>query len=83
MKALLELFPLPASAKVGSGDVVPPPRVIIRNEPAYNNEQVTDPLDEDEKYHTVTVRKNDRITAADWYQDVRHIELDLGDEKLV
>lgn len=83
LKALLELFPLPTGAKVGSGDVVPPPRVIIRNEPAYNDEQVTDPLDEDEKYHTVTVKKNVRITAADWYQDVRHIELDLGDENLV
>jgi sulfite reductase alpha subunit-like flavoprotein len=83
LKILLELFPLPASAKVDSGDVVPPPRVIIRNEPAYNDEQVTDPLDEDEKFHTVTVRKNVRITAPDWYQDVRHIELDLGDEDLV
>ena len=33
-------------------------------------------------YHSVTVNCNKRITAMDWYQDVRHIELNLGEEVL-
>lgn len=37
--------------------------------------EYTDPLDADEQYWNVTVQCNRRITADDWFQDVRHLEL--------
>jgi len=42
--------------------------------------QCTDPLEVDNKYHTATVKCNRRITADDWYQDVRHFEFDFVDD---
>jgi sulfite reductase alpha subunit-like flavoprotein len=34
-----------------------------------------DPLRQENNYHHATVKRNKRITAHDWYQDVRHLEL--------
>jgi sulfite reductase alpha subunit-like flavoprotein len=38
-----------------------------------------DPL-VDEKYHTAVVKCNTRITAEDWFQDVRHCEFSLKED---
>ncbi|KAL5479065.1 TAH18_2 [Sanghuangporus weigelae] len=41
---------------------------------------VDDPLSGFKEYLLAAVRRNDRITSAEWVQDVRHIELDLEDD---
>jgi hypothetical protein len=38
-----------------------------------------DPLDGDKRYHTFELIRNERITADDWYQDVRHFEFQCQD----
>ncbi|KAF9231055.1 hypothetical protein BU15DRAFT_90988 [Melanogaster broomeanus] len=43
--------------------------------------KISDPLDADPCYWDVTVQCNRRITADDWFQDVRHFEL-LSDQDL-
>lgn len=35
---------------------------------------ITDPLLHDKQYHLATIARNERTTAADWYQDVRSFE---------
>jgi len=43
-----------------------------------------DPLQVDLQYHKGTIKVNQRITAPDWYQDVRHLEFGFEDDiKLV
>ena len=39
-----------------------------------------DPLKNDPQYYTAAVSCNHRITADDWYQDVRHFELDFDED---
>ena len=40
-----------------------------------------DPLAaDDDRYHTFELVKNERITADDWYQDVRHFEFQCQDD---
>ncbi|KAG1797022.1 riboflavin synthase domain-like protein [Suillus plorans] len=39
-----------------------------------------DPLDEDTKFHTASVKCNRRITAEDWFQNVRHFEFSFKDD---
>jgi hypothetical protein len=34
----------------------------------------------DDRYHTFELVKNERITADDWYQDVRHFEFQCQDD---
>jgi sulfite reductase alpha subunit-like flavoprotein len=43
---------------------------------------VVDPLSKDPRYYQARVKANERITASDWYQDVRHFEFEYqGDIK--
>ena len=42
-------------------------------------ESVQDPLVADQRYHRAVVNCNQRITADDWFQDVRHIEFKFQD----
>ena len=60
-------------------DSLPPPRVAIVN--AEPDAQVTrkDPLVTDREYHTAKLTCNRRLTAKDWYQDVRHFEFELDE----
>ena len=69
---LLELYPCDDSFKVLPQLGRPPPRVKTVYVPAET--ESTDPLDADQKYWDVTVQCNRRITAEDWFQDVRHFE---------
>ncbi|OAX32629.1 riboflavin synthase domain-like protein [Rhizopogon vinicolor AM-OR11-026] len=78
LEVLLHLYPLPSphgqdTIPVGR----PPPRVSVRDV-ASDSSPV--PLDEDEKYHTALVKCNTRITAEDWFQDVRHFEFSFKED---
>ena len=70
-EAMLRLYPIPDTLPIASTSKLLPPRVTLKS-PEEGVELV--PL-----YPTgalpVTLNKNDRITAQDWDQDVRHIEL--------
>lgn len=70
-EAMLRLYPILDTLPIASTSKLPPPRVTLKS-PEEGVELV--PL-----YPTgalpVTLNKNDRITAQDWDQDVRHIEL--------
>lgn len=79
VNSLLEMFPLPAEVEIIPATDVPPPRVSLKLVPQANVDDKQDPLKTDLKYHRGTVKKNQRITAEDWYQDVRHLELEFED----
>ncbi|KAI0070674.1 riboflavin synthase domain-like protein [Panus rudis PR-1116 ss-1] len=74
--ALLQLCPLPEGVEIPSEDSLPPPRIAVLDVPSTEVVEA-DPLLNDEAYHLVNITRNDRITAPDWYQDVRHIELEF------
>ncbi|KAH7871198.1 riboflavin synthase domain-like protein [Lentinula edodes] len=77
-KSLPELMPLPHGLDILPSTQTPPARVSLVN---CSNHQVAtnDPLDHDHDYGLATVKCNTRLTAQDWYQDVRHIEFDFSD----
>ncbi|KAL5496163.1 TAH18 [Sanghuangporus vaninii] len=77
--ALEILLPPPLDGTIEEPDVLPPPRISITTS-GKTLDCVDDPLAGFDDYHLATVRRNNRITAKDWFQDVRHIELDLEDE---
>ena len=72
---LLQLFPLPPGLEVLPGN--PEPRVSIADGD-------TASLASDATcipgYYTATISTNSRITAPDWYQDVRHFELTFDED---
>lgn len=69
-----ELDPIPV-------EKCPPPRILLKDmaqsvwDSSYSDSEKTEPTS-----HKVVVKVNDRITAQDWFQDVRHIELDFEDD---
>jgi len=70
---LLHIYPLdPELEKLGSLNK-PPSRITTRD--VSSEEKSIIPFDADQTYFDVTVRCNRRITAEDWFQDVRHLEL--------
>ncbi|CDO69942.1 hypothetical protein BN946_scf184836.g16 [Trametes cinnabarina] len=77
---LVHTFPLPDGVEPESPDSLPPPRVSISN--AAPGSQLTrkDPLVADREYHLATVTCNRRLTAEDWYQDVRHFEFSFDED---
>lgn len=73
---LLSLFPLPPGLEV-KPDGLPEPRVnIIEPEPVAAAPEVSS----FKGYYTATITSNTRITAPDWYQDVRHFDLDFEED---
>jgi len=82
--ALTELFPLPPGLEPAViTDTLPPPRVTIVESKADSRPASDEPtglLLQDKQYQLATLSCNDRITAADWYQDVRHIEFDFDED---
>lgn len=73
---LLKLFPLPPGVEIAP-EGIPEPRVSILDVDA----PALPPEVADTKGHyTATVTANTRITAPDWYQDVRHFDLDLEED---
>jgi hypothetical protein len=79
-EALLQLRPLPPGINVVPADQLPPPRVSMHQSTADALEKCVDPLEDDTTFHVATVRSNRRITADDWYQDVRQFDFDFGED---
>ncbi|KAI0819807.1 riboflavin synthase domain-like protein, partial [Trametes gibbosa] len=77
---LMQIYPLPEGVVQEPFDGLPPARVSISAASAGAEQTRKDPLVMDREYHHATVMCNKRITAEDWYQDVRHFDFSLGDE---
>ncbi|OJT11116.1 NADPH-dependent diflavin oxidoreductase 1 [Trametes pubescens] len=77
---LTQIFPLPDGVVAESPDSLPPPRISISDASAGAQLTRKDPLVVDREYHLATVTCNKRITAEDWYQDVRHFEFAFDDD---
>ncbi|KAG6335101.1 hypothetical protein ID866_3990 [Astraeus odoratus] len=72
LDTLLHLYPLDSGLE-RLGSLEGPPRVTttdVASEP-----DPVGPSEDNQNYFGVTVRCNRRITAEDWFQDVRHFEL--------
>ena len=80
LKSLLQLYPLSPGAEIISTDDTPPPRISLSEISVNYFQNVEDPLQTDRSYYTATVKCNQRITANDWDQDVRHFEFDFVDD---
>ncbi|KAF5341537.1 hypothetical protein D9758_012557 [Tetrapyrgos nigripes] len=78
MDTLCELMPLPEGVQVIPANHAFPSRVRLK--PTTLSAIFEDPLDTDPLYHNARVKANQRITAPDWYQDVRHLEFDFEDD---
>ncbi|KAJ7914880.1 hypothetical protein B0H13DRAFT_2232043 [Mycena leptocephala] len=65
LQTLLLNYPLPPNVEIIPAATIPPPRVSMARIPCF---------------YSATVKCNTRITAEDWYQDVRHLEFDFKDE---
>lgn len=73
LEALLRIYPLDSKLEKLESLNKPPPRITTRD--VLSEEKPITPFDTDQIYFDVTVRCNRRITAEDWFQDVRHFEL--------
>ena len=80
MDALLRLFPLPSHLSPLPAEELPTPRVTLLSATSEELLEERDPLVDDRRYHTFKLVRNERITADDWYQDVRHIEFRCQDD---
>jgi hypothetical protein len=76
----MRLFPLPSHLSPLPVEDLPTPRVTLLSATSKDFQDELDPLIDDEKYHTYELVKNERITADDWYQDVRHFEFRCQDD---
>ena len=78
--ALLRLFPLPSHLSPLPVEDLPTPTVILLSATSEELRDEPDPLIGDERYHTFELVRNERISADDWYQDVRHFEFRCQDD---
>ncbi|KAF9074458.1 hypothetical protein BDP27DRAFT_1474135 [Rhodocollybia butyracea] len=78
--SLLALIPPIPDQRIIPLDETPPSRVALVERSSPSPKWHVDPLDQDHEYRTAMVKCNTRITAQDWHQDVRHIELDFEDD---
>ncbi|KAK6336125.1 NAPDH-dependent diflavin reductase [Orbilia brochopaga] len=79
---LLELFPLPAGVDPIPSHQLLPPKLTVEvddGKPAYTSTSYAADIsiDRGPSSFTVTVDKNERVTAATHFQDVRHLTLSL------
>ena len=79
LNTLLHLAPLPTGAEPVS-QTKPPSRVVLEKSSIDKLNNAVDPLSKDPRYYQASVKANDRITASDWYQDVRHFEFNFRDD---
>jgi len=77
---LLEMFPLPAGVQMSPVNELPPPRVLLHPASQATLDEQQDPLNVDVEYYEGIVKVNERMTTEDWYQDVRHLEIDFQDD---
>jgi sulfite reductase alpha subunit-like flavoprotein len=78
--ALLRLFPLPPHPSPLPAEELPTPRVALLSATSEELRSTPAPLVGNDRYHTFELVKNERITADDWYQDVRHFEFQCQDD---
>ncbi|KAF4588599.1 NAPDH-dependent diflavin reductase [Pleurotus pulmonarius] len=82
-RSLLEIYPLQPGVQPLSPNAKPNPRasfVASSSQSLDRSSTVSWHSDQKTTYHQATVSKNQRITSQDWYQDVRHFELDFEDD---
>lgn len=77
---LLDIFPLPEGEAQESLDTLPPARVAVVNADKEAQTTQKDPLVADREYYTAILSCNRRITAEEWYQDVRHFEFKFDED---
>lgn len=77
IESLVRIFPLLPGTSTTPEDALPPPRVSVSEADPSEIEPPDQILLGDETYASATVSCNRRITADDWYQDVRHFEFDF------
>ncbi|EGO02944.1 hypothetical protein SERLA73DRAFT_102999 [Serpula lacrymans var. lacrymans S7.3] len=74
LDTLLDLYPLSPSTHTREADQLYLPRVSICDDPSGKKYDSIKSLESNPGYHNATVKCNQRITADDWFQDVRHLE---------
>ncbi|KAF9040091.1 hypothetical protein BJ165DRAFT_1531064 [Panaeolus papilionaceus] len=79
LESLVEEYPLPPNTEVQTGTRLPPSRVKFEPTTGQQLQHAVDPFVEDLHSHKATVMENKRITADDWYQDVRHFEFEFDE----
>ncbi|KAJ7352489.1 riboflavin synthase domain-like protein [Mycena albidolilacea] len=77
MQALLLTYPLPDNVEIIPAAAIPAARVTMVEDPSFITSS-SPPLNPG--FYSATVKCNNRITAGDWYQDVRHFEFDFDDD---
>lgn len=77
---LLKLFPLPPHLSLLPAEELPTPHVTILPATREDLQNERDSLLGDDRYHTFELTTNERITADDWYQEVRHLVFRCGDD---
>jgi hypothetical protein len=78
--ALLKLFPLPPHLSLLPAEKLPTPRVVLLPATPEELQDEPDPLLGNDRYHVFELIRNERISADDWYQDVRHFEFRCRDD---
>lgn len=75
------MFPLSSEPDPISVDKCPPPRVLLKNiaESIWDS-SYSDSANTQTSSYKAVVKVNNRITAQDWFQDVRHIEFDFEED---
>ncbi|KAF9502092.1 riboflavin synthase domain-like protein [Pleurotus eryngii] len=79
-QSLLEIYPLQPGVEPISPNAKPNPRasfVVSSSQSLSKSSDVYWISDRQTTYRQATVTKNQRITSQDWYQDVRHFEMDF------
>lgn len=80
VNSLLDLLPLPPHLSPLPAEGLPTPRVTILPATREDLQNERDPLMGDDRYHTFELTANKRITADDWYQEVRHLVFRCRDD---
>ncbi|TRM58748.1 riboflavin synthase domain-like protein [Schizophyllum amplum] len=77
LDTLMGMYPTSGFAPVASSSERPPPRVTFKPvalDGPPTSPALADPLAADPDYFTATLSANRRLTAEDWWQDVRHFD---------
>ncbi|KAL1692761.1 hypothetical protein GGG16DRAFT_50760 [Schizophyllum commune] len=82
LDALLAMYPLPKGTSIAAPTSRPPPRVMLKPAEA-SDLPLPDPLAANPDYFNATLTVNRRLTAEDWWQDVRHFDYLPGDAAVV
>ncbi|KAL1703452.1 hypothetical protein EV121DRAFT_208004 [Schizophyllum commune] len=82
LDTLVALYPLPEGTVMTNPTSRPPPRVTFKPSEASDLPQ-PDPLAANPDYFNATLSVNRRLTAEDWWQDVRHFDYLPGDAAVV